>query len=35
MRLIPQRTGTLTAEELYLFDTMGFLRIPAFLRRSR
>lgn len=34
MRLIPQRTGTLTAEELYLFDTMGFLRIPAFLRRE-
>jgi hypothetical protein len=32
MRLTPQRTGTLTAEELYLFDTMGFLRIPAFLR---
>jgi hypothetical protein len=31
MRLTFQRTGTLTAEELYLFDTMGFLRIPAFL----
>lgn len=31
MRMIPQRTGTLTAEELYLFDTRGFLHIPAFL----
>jgi hypothetical protein len=34
MQLIPQRTGTLTTEELYLFDTTGFLRIPAFLRRE-
>lgn len=34
MPLTPQRTSPLDSRELYLFDTMGFLRIPGFLRRE-
>lgn len=32
MSLQPQRTTPLDARELYLFDTMGFVRLPGFLR---
>ena len=34
MKFSPVRTETLSAEELYLFDTMGFVRIPGFLSRE-
>lgn len=34
MPLNPQRTAALDSRELYLFDTMGFLRLPAFLPRE-
>ena len=31
MTLLPVRSHPLTAEEMYLFDTMGFVRMPGFL----
>lgn len=31
MTLRPNRTGSLSHEELYLFDTTGFVKIPGFL----
>ena len=34
MSLNPQRTSPLDSRELYLFDTMGFLRLPGFLGRD-
>ncbi|MFD7707539.1 phytanoyl-CoA dioxygenase family protein [Streptomyces sp. NPDC059786] len=34
MSLTPQRTEPLSHEELYLFDTMGFVKIPNFLSRA-
>jgi hypothetical protein len=33
MLIAPQRAKSLSARELYLFDTTGILRIPAFLSR--
>lgn len=34
MTFTPNRTEALSAEELYLFDTMGFVRVPGFLSRE-
>jgi hypothetical protein len=34
MNFIPTRSEELSVEELYLFDTMGFIRIPGFLTRE-
>jgi hypothetical protein len=34
MTFLSNRTEPLSAEELYLFDTMGFVRIPGFLARE-
>lgn len=34
MSFVPHRTTPLSAQELYLFDTMGFVRIPGFLTRD-
>jgi len=31
LTMAPDRTETLTREELYLFDAMGFVRLPGFL----
>lgn len=32
--ITPERTEPLSAQELYLFDTMGYLRIPGLLKRE-
>jgi hypothetical protein len=34
MRFAPSRTASLSAKELYLFDTVGYVRIPEFLSKA-
>jgi len=34
MRFVPNRAAPLSAKELYLFDTVGFVRIPGFLSKE-